>query len=197
VESSPAPLSPHEGFLQRLGNAKRLSYGVFKARICGAESFGPHPDMRGVICFNIRGRAVFGSNFVADGHADAVSVKVDRGATLLVGNGVAMNSGVSIEVWHEVRIGNNVMMAPQVSIIDDNRHEAEPGSILYKRPVIIGNNVWLNRNVSVMPGVSIGDGAVIAANSVVSKDIPANSLAAGTPAQVIRELMIPDGWVRF
>jgi len=72
----------------------------------------------------------------------------------------------------------------------------EPGAILQRGPVIIGNNVWLGRNVAVMPGVSIGNGSVIGANSVVTKDIPPNSFAAGVPARVVRDLKIPDGWVR-
>jgi maltose O-acetyltransferase len=61
---------------------------------------------------------------------------------------------------------------------------------------VVGSNVWLGRSVAVMPGVTIGDGSVIGANSVVTRDIPPGSFAAGAPAQVIRKLGIPDGWVR-
>jgi len=196
VKIPSAKPSAYEVFLERSDNVKRLLYGAIKARISGAESFGSHPDMRGNVCFEVKGRAVFGHGFVGDGHAGAVSIKVGRDATLLVGDRVFLNSGVIIEAWHEVRIGNDVMMAPLASIIDDSRHEIEPGAIRYKGPVVIGNNVWLTRNVSVLPGVSIGDGSVIGANSVVSRDIPPNSFAAGAPARVIRELAIPDGWVR-
>ncbi len=85
------------------------------------------------------------------------------------------------------------MLAPYVSIIDDSIHETEPGAELYKGPVIIGDNVWLGRNVAVMPGVNIGEGSVVAANSVVTKDIPPKSFAAGSPARVIRQLNLPDG----
>jgi acetyltransferase-like isoleucine patch superfamily enzyme len=197
VKNLSAKPSAYEVFLERSDSAKRRLYGALKARISGAESFGSRPDMRGNVCFEVKGRAVFGDSFVGDGHAGAVSIKVARDATLFVGDRVFMNSGVTIEAWHEVRIGNDVMMAPLASIIDDNRHEIEPGAIRYKGPVVIGNNVWLTRNVSVLPGVSIGDGSVIGANSVVSRDIPPNSFAAGTPARVIRELAIPDGWIRF
>ena len=66
----------------------------------------------------------------------------------------------------------------------------------YKGPTIVGNNVWLGRNVAVLPGVTIGDSAVIGANSVVTKSIPPNSFAAGAPAQVLRKLDIPEGWLR-
>jgi len=105
-----------------------------------------------------------------------------------------MNCGVSIEVWHDVRIGNKVMIAPNVSIIDDNRHEIEPGAPLYNGPIIIGDNVWIAANVTVLPGVTIGSGSVIGGNSVVSRSIPPNSFAAGSPAKVIKSLNVPDGW---
>lgn len=87
-------------------------------------------------------------------------------------------------------------MAPFASIIDNDRHEVEPGAVLYKGPTIVGNNVWLGRNAAVMPGVTVGDGSVIGVNSVVTRDIPPNSFAAGAPARVIRKLEIPGGWVR-
>lgn len=61
-------------------------------------------------------------------------------------------------------------------------------SMYSKGPVVIGNNVWLGNNVCVMPGVTIGDGAIIGANSVVTHDIPAYSVAAGIPAKVIKQL---------
>jgi acetyltransferase-like isoleucine patch superfamily enzyme len=167
-----------------------------RAKFSGAESFGSHPDMHGKVRFKLQGRAVFGHGFIADGYISTVSVLVRENALLIVGDDVYMNYGVTIEACHEVRIGSHVLMAPLVSIIDDNRHETEPGAVLYKGPVVIGNNVWLARNVAVVPGASIGDGCVIAANSVVSTDIPPNSLAAGSPARVIRKLEVPADWVR-
>jgi acyl-[acyl carrier protein]--UDP-N-acetylglucosamine O-acyltransferase len=97
-------------------------------------------------------------------------------------------------VWHDVRIGSKVMIAPNVTIIDDNRHELEPGSPLCNGPVIIEDNVWIAGNVTVLSGVTIGPGSVIAAHSVVTRDIPPNSLAGGSPARVIKSLNVPDGW---
>jgi acetyltransferase-like isoleucine patch superfamily enzyme len=122
---------------------------------------------------------------------------VARDAVLSMGNGCYMNAGSSIEVHHEVRIGDHALIAPFASIVDDDRHEAEPGSSRAKGPIVLGNNVWLGRNVAVLPGITIGDGSVIGANSVVSRDIPPNCFAAGAPARVIRKLEIPEGWVRW
>jgi acetyltransferase-like isoleucine patch superfamily enzyme len=144
--------------------------------------------------FHIRGEAVFGDRFTALGDPSAVRISVEDGARLTIGDHVAMNCGVSIDVWHDVRIGSNVMIAPNVTIMDDNRHEVEPGTPLYSGPTIIGDNVWLAGNVTILPGVTIGPGSVIAGHSVVSRDIPPNCFAAGSPAQVIKTLKIPDGW---
>jgi maltose O-acetyltransferase len=63
-------------------------------------------------------------------------------------------------------------------------------------PVIIGANVWLGRGTVVLPGSNIGDHTVVAAGSVVIGDLPSCVLAAGNPAQVVRELRIPAGWRR-
>jgi acetyltransferase-like isoleucine patch superfamily enzyme len=161
---------------------------------CTPARFGRFPNVRGKVRFHIRGQAVFGERFTALGDVGSVRIAVREGAKLTVGDHVAMNYGVTIEVWHEVRIGSRVMMAPNVSIIDDNRHELEPGTPLYKGPTVVGDNVWLAANVVVLPGVTIGSGSVIAGNSVVSRDIPPNSFAGGSPARVVKTLNVPPGW---
>src|ERR1700757_57263 len=115
--------------------------------------FGRFPNVRGKVKFHIRGDAVFGDRFTALGDPSAVRISVEDGARLTVGDHVAMNCGVSIDVWHDVRIGNKVMIAPNVAIIDDNQHEVEPGSPLYSGPTIIGDNVWIAANVTILPGV--------------------------------------------
>ena len=175
--------------------AARISFGYIKSKFSGAK-FGRFPIILGQIRFYIRGEAVFGERLMVFAQPWKVNIDVDRGATLTVGDGVFLNGGVSIEAWHDVRIGNNVLMAPFSSIIDDDRHELEPGVPLYKGPTIIGDDVWLGRNVVILPGVTVGSGSVIGANSVVTRDILPNSFAAGSPARVVRKLDLPDGWSR-
>lgn len=178
-------------------NGIKIAYGSMRAMRHGAGAFGKQPVILGKVRLRFRGTVHIGDKFMAEGMTAGVTIVVARGAVLSMGNGCYMNTGSSIEVHHEVRIGDHALIAPFASIVDDNRHEAEPGSSRTKKPIIVGNNVWLGRNVAVLPGITIGDGSVIGANSVVSRDIPPNCFAAGAPARVIRKLEIPDGWVRW
>jgi acetyltransferase-like isoleucine patch superfamily enzyme len=173
-------------FLERSANLRNNVQSGLRARRSGAASFGPQPLLRGKLCFRFDGTVTI----------MPVSISVVEGATLSIGDDLYMNAGTSIEVWHDVRIGSNCLFGPFASVIDDDRHEVEPGAILHKGPTILGNNVWLGRSAAVMPGVTVGDGSVIGANSVVTRDIPPNCFAAGAPARVIRKLELPDGWVR-
>lgn len=173
----------------------RISLGYVRLKLSGA-AIGRIPVISGKIRLYIRGEAFIGDRFMVLADSSKVTIQVARGATLTIGNGVFINGGVSIEVWHDVRIGNDVLMAPYASIIDDDRHELEPGSPLYKGQTVIGDDVWLGRNVVVLPGVTVGKGSVIGANSVVTCDILPNSFAVGSPARVIRTLEVPDGWSR-
>ncbi len=185
-------------FRQRYSRAvtlMRRCRGYIHLRISGANKIGKSPLLIGKAHFQLRGTTHIGDKFMVEGLV-AVTIKVGPGASLSIGDKVYMNAGTSIEAYHELIIGNDVLIGPFVSIIDDDRHEVEPGAVRYKRPTVVGNNVWLGRNVAVLPGVTIGDGAVIGANSVVTKSIPPNSFAAGAPAQVLSKLDIPEGWLR-
>jgi acetyltransferase-like isoleucine patch superfamily enzyme len=171
----------------------RVTGGYVRSKLSPGK-FGQSPILLGKVRLRIRGEATFGARFMVQADVWEVSIVVADGGTLTVGDGVFINGGVSIEAWHDVRIGRNVLMAPFSSIIDDDRHELEPGATRYKGPTVIGDGAWLGRNVVVLPGVTVGSGAVIGANSVVSRDIPPNTFAAGAPARVMRSLDVPDGW---
>ena len=99
-------------------------------------------------------------------------------------NGKLMDSG-------KITIGNNVFIAPNVCIITEEHAmdvEQRIQGLEYTHPVTIGDNVWICAGALVLPGVTIGDGSVIGAGSVVTKDIPAHCLAVGNPCKVIRKL---------
>ena len=103
-----------------------------------------------------------------------------------------------------VKIGDNVMMGPNVTIAtpmhpllpeERNVRQREDGSwynLEYAKPITIGDNCWLDAGVIVCGGVTIGEGCVIGAGSVVTRDIPPHSLAAGSPCRVIRKLTEAD-----
>ena len=127
--------------------------------------------------------------FIADGNKEK---------KIFFGNRIQLNDYVHISALKSVTIGDDVLMASHV-YISDNSHgsykgddnDVSPEVIPIRRPyyassVKIGNRVWLGEGVIVLPGVTIGDGAVIGAHSIVNKDIPANSIAVGSPAKVIK-----------
>ena len=88
-------------------------------------------------------------------------------------------------------LGDRVQIGPHVTIVTDN-HDFSNRSVLICKPVKIGNDVWIGANVTILPGVTVGENAVIAAGAVVTKDVPANSIVGGNPAKVIRTLSDQD-----
>jgi acetyltransferase-like isoleucine patch superfamily enzyme len=115
---------------------------------------------------------------------------------LQIGDGVFINQGVSIVAYCHIEIGADTKIGEFSSIYDTDHHVVEPSRPTKYAPVIIGTNVWLGRSVMVLPGSKIGDHTVVAAGSIVKGDLPPRVLAAGSPAQVVRELDIPEGWRR-
>jgi acetyltransferase-like isoleucine patch superfamily enzyme len=106
-----------------------------------------------------------------------------RGAKLTLGSGYMSNEG-RISCEHSIIIGNDVAIGPRVSIRDDDGHGLV-GSPRFG-PIVIGNHVWLGEGVRVLKGVTIGDGVIVAAGSVVTRDLPAGNLCAGTPCRPLR-----------
>ena len=117
------------------------------------------------------------------------------GFHIQVGIGFFANYNCTILDVGKVTIGENVLLAPNVSIYTAG-HPVHPAArqsgYEYGIPVTIGNNVWIGGNVVITPGVHIGDNVVIGAGSVVTKDIPANVVAAGNPCRVIRRITDAD-----
>jgi len=125
------------------------------------------------------------------------STSIERLATLVVNNATLaigatsyIGIGTVIVARQSVTIGDNALIAEYVTIRDQDhvygtgRPTAESGFVT--SPISIGNNVWIGAKATITKGVTIGDNAVIGANAVVTQDIPANCVAAGIPARVIR-----------
>ena len=119
----------------------------------------------------------------------------DYGSHIEVGKNFFANYNCTMLDVGRIRIGDNVQLAPNVAIYTAGHpvHPATRNTLYeYGIDVTIGNNVWIGGNVVICPGVTIGDNTVIGAGSVVTKDIPAWTVAAGNPCRVIREITESD-----
>lgn len=108
-----------------------------------------------------------------------------------VGDNFFLNVNCKLMDSAKITIGDNVFIAPNVCLVTEEHAldvEQRLKGLEYAYPINIGDNVWLCTGVIVLPGVTIGSNSVIGAGSVVTKDIPSNSLAVGNPCKVIRSL---------
>lgn len=114
----------------------------------------------------------------------------DYGYNILSGENVYFNVNCVVLDAAKVTIGNNVLFGPNVQIYTATHptNAEERNKFQFAKPITIGNDCWIGGNVVICPGVTIGDGCTIGAGAVVTKDIPANSLAVGNPARVIKKL---------
>ena len=104
----------------------------------------------------------------------------------LILEGGFMNEKATITCGSEIHIGKNVHIAREASIRDYDGHYIESPSYRTAKPVYIGDNVWIGYRAFIMKGVTIGEGSIIAANAVVTKDVPPHCIVAGNPARIIR-----------
>jgi acetyltransferase-like isoleucine patch superfamily enzyme len=118
----------------------------------------------------------------------------EPGGRLQVGDGTSIAGYCVLSAATNIRIGRKVLFARNVYIAD-HRHGFERAEvpvieqpIADLRPIVVEDGAWLGQNVVILPGVTIGRGAVVGANSVVRQDVPARCLAVGAPARVVREL---------
>lgn len=138
------------------------------------------------------------------GFTSGVGLRIDafgkQAMQVQFGDNVEVGDYVHIGAVKNVIIGNNVLMGSKVYISDHDHGiyrgapehvsgptEIQSQKILQILPVKIGNNVWLGENVCVLKGVEIGENSIIGAASVVTKSIPANSIAMGSPARVVKQ----------
>ena len=115
----------------------------------------------------------------------------DYGYNIEIGENFYANHNLTILDCNKVKFGDNVFIAPNCSFYTAGHPldvETRNKGLEYAKPIEVGNNVWIGGNVVILPGVKIGDNAVIGAGSVVTKNIPSNVLAVGNPCKVIREI---------
>jgi len=139
-------------------------------------------------------RIEIGDDVYIGGRIDIYSGHVYDTPTLRIGNRVVVGHNVSFNVSQEIVIEDDVMIAGNCSLIDSDSHPVDPDlraqglppSKEDIRPVRICRKAWLGEGCLILKGVTIGEGAIVAARSVVTHDVPAHSIAAGNPAKIVR-----------
>lgn len=113
----------------------------------------------------------------------------DFGKNIALGERIFINSGCKFQDQGGVVIGDDCLIGHNTVMATLN-HDLMPSrrADMHPAPIVVGRNVWIGSNVTVLPGVTIGDNAVVAAASVVTKDVPENTIVVGSPARVVRSL---------
>lgn len=123
------------------------------------------------------------------------NVNVERGADFGTGSGISIGSnsgiGINAHLRGPLEIGNDVMMGPDVIILTHNHSFDDLSMPMWKqgsstKKVTIGNDVWIGTRVIILSGIKIGNGVIVAAGSIVTKDIPDFAIVGGNPARIIK-----------
>jgi acetyltransferase-like isoleucine patch superfamily enzyme len=163
-----------------------LANATIKLRHCVT---GKMVTVRGNLQVVARGKIIIGNNCKIWSHLGKTQISAGPRAVITIGENTFINTGAIISSRKGISIGKNCNIANEVIIMDDDFHDVkvrEEKSA--KAEISIGDNVWLATRVMVLKGVSIGEGAVIAAGAVVTKDVPPYVLAGGVPAKIIKAI---------
>lgn len=127
------------------------------------------------------------SELIVKGAFDIIgsTVVVLPNAKLVIGSGY-INFHSKLHCFNHIEIGNNVIISENVIIRDSDNHQIIDGNSM-SAPIVIKNNVWIGMAAIILKGVTIGEGAIVAAGAVVTRDVPAHTIVAGVPAKVIKK----------
>lgn len=184
----------------RWNASTRLKFGVY--RLAWPKKFsvlgplGLSVNGSGKIQIGHNVRVVNSNQFNRAGINHPTQLVVCDQAQLIIGDHVGI-SGAAIFSAESIVIGNHVLIGANASIYDTDFHPIDAESRRLNKPaktspIVIEDDVWIGASATILKGVRIGNGSVIAAGSIVTRDIPPNVLAAGVPARVIRVLMHED-----
>jgi acetyltransferase-like isoleucine patch superfamily enzyme len=165
-----------------LGRMRACLVAVRGARVGAKVSVGPRCIVDRPWCVDLGDRVLI--------EADVYLKVVADEASLKLGDHVFVGRGVEFDIMSSVSVGSHSLIAPRC-FITDHVHGISPDLRIDQQPcraeaVVIGSDVWLGAGTVVLPGVKIGDGAVVGASSVVTADVAPYTVVAGTPARFLR-----------
>lgn len=168
----------------------RVLNAKFRLRNC--KRTGKMITVRGALRVEGYGDISLGDHCKIWSHMGVTQLYADRGAELIIGEGTFINTACIVSASNRIVIGKNCQIANQVIIMDGDFHGVDDRSEAGKSGEInIGDNAWLATRCMVLKGVTIGEGATVAAGSVVTKDVAPYTLVGGVPAKLIRKLQVP------
>jgi len=184
------PREPSE-YLENPGEtfAKGLAWLNARWQLRRCTSVGSYTRVTGKLAVVNHGTMRVGSRVrIVSTYARTVLFTL-QGGLLEIGDRTFINYGADIAATGHVSIGADCLIGTHVIVLDNDFHGVvDRNTIPSPRPVCIGDRVWIGSRAVILPGVNIGDGSVIGAGSVVTRDFPANSVLAGNPAQLLREV---------
>ena len=167
----------------------RLASTALNARfhLRGAAQLGPRVRLEGRPHVVTRGTLTLGDRVRLVSTVARLELVTLPGGHLEIGDNVFINYGTSLVAARHVKIGDDCLIGTHVMVMDTDFHRVEDKAWdTTGAPVIIGDRVWLANRSIVLKGVTIGDDAVVAAGAVVTRDVPARCVVAGSPARVVR-----------
>jgi|SRR5579859_424738 len=173
------------GLRHPVGRVWPLLRAKWALRRC--DAVGPWPRLFGRALVSNHGRIMIGERLLMYGGTVRGELVAAPGGIIEIGDRVFINYGVSISAHKLVKVGNRCQIGNYSLLMDNDYHQAGDKTMLgHSKPIILEDDVWLGARVIVLKGVTIGQGAVIGAGSVVTRDIPPRSVAVGQPARVVK-----------
>lgn len=145
--------------------------------------------LRGKLHLSLKGTLELGDRVSIWSHIGRTQISVSNNAFISIGSHSFVNTGSILSARYSITIGKNCQIANQVIIMDSDFHGVEDREQQEKpSPIVIEDDAWIATRATILKGVRIGKGAVVAAGAVVTKDVPPYSMVAGVPAKVVKTL---------